>query len=84
MLREIGLQKLGITHLSAPTADEQRANEYLQFAWTDPDLLAAHEFPPDNPRAPELGKLPHKFAYSLQKLYHCAGKFLIFYKSSCI
>uniref|UniRef100_A0A915DS17 Uncharacterized protein n=1 Tax=Ditylenchus dipsaci TaxID=166011 RepID=A0A915DS17_9BILA len=76
LLREIGLHKMGITHLSTLGAQVNNAknpdskfNSYLLLTWMDPETLVRNDYPVDNLTTPDFSKIPRLYAQLLLKLY---------------
>ncbi|CAD5216067.1 unnamed protein product [Bursaphelenchus xylophilus] len=69
LLREIGLHKMGVTHLSTLKTNETKYNSYLLLTWLDPETLVRNEYPPDDLKTPDFSKIPRKYAQLLLKLY---------------
>ena len=75
LLREIGLHKMQITHLSTLKSAEPKVNFYQLLIWRDPELLITHDYPPDNIKSADISKIPKKFARMFLKIYRHTGKF---------
>lgn len=73
LLREIGLHKMGITHLSTLKSSDSRFNSYLLLAWMDPETLVHNDYPVEVLNTPDFSKLPKRYALLLLKLYRYAG-----------
>lgn len=48
LLCDIGLHKMGITHLSTLRDKRTTNNSYLLLTWMDPETLIRHDYPPDD------------------------------------
>ncbi|KAI1712494.1 KICSTOR complex protein SZT2 [Ditylenchus destructor] len=69
LLREIGLHKMGITHLSTLKSADAKFNSYLLLTWMDPETLVRNDYPVDNLETPDFSKIPRLYAQMLLKLY---------------
>ncbi|CAD5211766.1 unnamed protein product [Bursaphelenchus okinawaensis] len=67
LLREVGLHKMGITHLN--TLKNSDYNTYLSLTWQNPETLVRNDYPPDDVKYPDFSKIPKKYAQLLLKLY---------------
>lgn len=77
LLCDIGLHKMGITHLSSLDIDldSDVANNYSYLRWMDPETLIYNDYPPPC-KKPDFKPLPRKYAQLLFKLYRFAGWFV--------
>ncbi|WKX97226.1 hypothetical protein Q1695_013136 [Nippostrongylus brasiliensis] len=87
LVREIGLHKMGITHLSpleyfqSPTD-----NPYLVLVWRHPDELLDKDYPPDDLQITAIDALPKGYASTLFRLYRKADYHhrLLLNRSPCL
>ena len=73
LLREIGLHKMGITHLSTLKSADAKYNSYLLLTWMDPETLVNNDYPVDSLTTPDFTNIPRIYAQLLLKLYRFAG-----------
>uniref|UniRef100_A0A914YD68 Uncharacterized protein n=1 Tax=Panagrolaimus superbus TaxID=310955 RepID=A0A914YD68_9BILA len=69
LLREIGLHKMQITHLSTLKSIDPKVNFYQLLTWRDPELLITHDYPPENIKTADFAKIPKKYARMFLKIY---------------
>uniref|UniRef100_A0A914GZY5 Uncharacterized protein n=1 Tax=Globodera rostochiensis TaxID=31243 RepID=A0A914GZY5_GLORO len=72
LLREIGLHKMGITHLSTLKSADARLNSYMLLTWMDPETLVNNDYPVDSLTTPDFSNIPRIYAQLLLKLYRFA------------
>ncbi|VDK63527.1 unnamed protein product [Cylicostephanus goldi] len=86
LVREIGLHKMGITHLS-PLEHYQSPpeNPYLVLVWRNPEELMDKDYPPDDLQVTAIDALPKGYPESLFRLYRRAcHPYLFLNRSPCL
>ncbi|KAL6736424.1 hypothetical protein Aduo_006779 [Ancylostoma duodenale] len=86
LVREIGLHKMGITHLS-PLEHFQSSsdNPYLVLVWRHPEELLDKDYPPDDLQVTAIDALPKGYSESLFRLYRRAyHPYLFLNRSPCL
>ncbi|CAB3405178.1 unnamed protein product [Caenorhabditis bovis] len=89
LLREIGLQKMGITHLSPRAVSAQPEFNYEQLIWKGPEQLIRKSIPPErvvfptNMNNPEYSNIFFRM-YRQPQLQTTMGSSLMVYKSDCV
>ncbi|KAI6221740.1 Protein SZT2 [Aphelenchoides besseyi] len=72
LLRDIGVQKLGVTHLIPQPDFDLERNPYLLLTCMEPEALIRHELPPEDLKMPDFSRVPRKYAQLFFKLYRFA------------
>ncbi|CAL2031853.1 unnamed protein product [Caenorhabditis brenneri] len=89
LLREIGLHKMGITHLSPFHTEPTHEYDYEVLIWTDPMTLISKEFPMDHKPPPTFMKEPQCSniffrMYRQPDLQDTMGRSKTLFKSDCV
>uniref|UniRef100_A0A914VJL8 Uncharacterized protein n=1 Tax=Plectus sambesii TaxID=2011161 RepID=A0A914VJL8_9BILA len=84
LLREIGLHKMGVCHLSIPQKPDVEKNPYLEMTWMYPESLLSDNFPPHRLQRPNFAALKADYARLLLKPFRFIDSaFLPRYSSNC-
>uniref|UniRef100_A0A1I7TAC2 Folliculin n=1 Tax=Caenorhabditis tropicalis TaxID=1561998 RepID=A0A1I7TAC2_9PELO len=89
LLREIGLHKMGITHLSPFHTEPTNEYDYEVLIWTDPMTLISKEFPMDHKPPPAFMREPQCSniffrMYRQPDLQDTMGRSKTLFKSDCV
>ncbi|UMM15912.1 hypothetical protein L5515_013143 [Caenorhabditis briggsae] len=89
LLREIGLHKMGITHLSPFHTEPLNEYDYEVLIWTDPMSLISKEFPSEHKPPPAFMKEPQCSniffrMYRQPDLQTTMGRSKTLFKSECV
>ncbi|CAI2337035.1 unnamed protein product [Caenorhabditis sp. 36 PRJEB53466] len=89
LLREIGLHKMGITHLSPFHTEPHNEYDYEVLIWTDPTALISKEFPGDHKPPPPYMREPQCSniffrMYRQPDLQVTMGRTKTLFKSDCV
>lgn len=89
LLREIGLHKMGITHLSPFHTEPNNEYDYEVLIWTDPMTLISKEFPMDHKTPPQFMREPQCSniffrMYRQPDLQEIMGRSKTLFKSDCV
>lgn len=89
LLREIGLHKMGITHLSPFHTEPINEYDYEVMIWTDPTTLISKEFPSEHKPPPAFMKEPQCSniffrMYRQPDLQLTMGRSKTLFKSDCV
>ncbi|KAE9416775.1 hypothetical protein Angca_005932, partial [Angiostrongylus cantonensis] len=86
LVREIGLHKMGITHLSPLEHFQSPSNNpYLVLVWRNPEELMDKDYPPDDLQVTAIDALPKGYSSSLFRLYRRDhNPHLLVHRSPCL
>ncbi|VDM60227.1 unnamed protein product [Angiostrongylus costaricensis] len=86
LVREIGLHKMGITHLSPLEHFQSPSNNpYLVLVWRHPEELMDKDYPPDDLQVTAIDALPKGYSSSLFRLYRRDhNPHLLVHRSPCL
>uniref|UniRef100_A0A7E4VP94 VWFA domain-containing protein n=1 Tax=Panagrellus redivivus TaxID=6233 RepID=A0A7E4VP94_PANRE len=73
LLREIGLHKMRVSHLTTLVSGDARDELYQPLKWRDPQILVSHDYPPDSFRPADYPNPPKDLSSKFLRLYRLSN-----------